>query len=273
MRVVRRQPDVFREGDDPAGEGQTNSVYTAQFSFTTTTPDYQPGLYMSISPDNGVGGRMSYVTLRDTTDGIAVALQDTPLEDGDFVAHPLALLDRGVPHTIKFWIKFNPGPDNDLVRISIGGKDTGECYTTWENFIRANPEGETGAVLPPTNSLQFRTSVAAPAVAGGGFLFDNVTITTDNGAGPPGCDVPIDKQADSPTVTAGGLEGYRLTVRNRGRLSERNLLLCDHIPNHTTFVGADRKLSRVGRERCLRITRLGPGQDTSVRPTSPTSRR
>ena len=65
-------------------------------------------------------------------------------------------------------------------------------------------------------------------------------------------------------MTAGGLEGYRLTVHNRGRLSERNLLLCDHIPNHTTFVSADRKLGRVGRERCLRITRLGPGQDTSV---------
>jgi uncharacterized repeat protein (TIGR01451 family) len=67
-----------------------------------------------------------------------------------------------------------------------------------------------------------------------GFLFNNVTYTSSNGPAPEGCDPPIEKQADSPTVTAGGLKGYRITVRNRGRVSERNLLLCDHIPNHTT---------------------------------------
>ena len=109
-------------------------------------------------------------------------------------------------------------------------------------------------------TLQFRSSVPGwfDTTQNAGYLFDNVTTTTSNGPGPQGCDVLIDKQADSPTVTAGGIEGYRLTVRNRGRLSERNLLLCDHIPNHTTFVSADRKLRRLGRRRCLLIPRLSP---------------
>ena len=35
-----------------------------------------------------------------------------------------------------------------------------------------------------------------PALAGGGYLFDNVSITPSNGPGPPGCDVPIEKEAD-----------------------------------------------------------------------------
>jgi len=248
---------------DPAAENLPNTEYVAQFSFTTTTPDFQNGLDMSISPDNGVGGRMSWVGLRDTTDGIAVTFNDSPGVDGAFVVHPLALLARGVSHTIKFWIKFNPGPDNDLVRISIDGKDTGQCFTTWENFIRANPDGETGAVLPDINSLQFRTSVAALNVAGGGFLFDNVTVTTNNGPGPPGCDVPIEKTAGTHTVRPGGLAGYRITVHNRGRLSARNLLVCDHIPREMRFVSADRKLLHLGRRRCLAIARLAPGKRDS----------
>ena len=93
---------------------------------------------------------------------------------------------------------------------------------------------------------------------GGGYLFDNVTITT-GGAGPPGCDLPIEKKADSPTVSAGGLAGYRITVRNRGRAAARNLRVCDHIPRQMTFVSANRKLRRVGRRRCLVIPRLETG--------------
>ena len=98
----------------------------------------------------------------------------------------------------------------------------------------------------------------------GGFLFNNVTYTSSNGPAPQGCDLPIEKQAESPTVTPGGLEGYRLTVRNRGRVSERNLLLCDHIPNHTTFVSANRRLLRLSSRRCLFIPSLEPGHSASV---------
>ena len=58
--------------------------------------------------------------------------------------------------------------------------------------------------------------------------------------------------------------GYRITVRNRGSTVARNVQVCDHIPRHTTFVRADRKLALVGRERCLEIARLSPGQHVSV---------
>jgi uncharacterized repeat protein (TIGR01451 family) len=76
--------------------------------------------------------------------------------------------------------------------------------------------------------------------------------------------VPIEKTADSPTVTAGGRAGYQITVRNRGRLPARNLRACDRIPRGMTFVSADRKLRRVGRARCLVIPLLRPGQRVSV---------
>ena len=33
-------------------------------------------------------------------------------------------------------MKFNPGPDNDIARVSIDGNDTGQCFASWENFYR-----------------------------------------------------------------------------------------------------------------------------------------
>jgi uncharacterized repeat protein (TIGR01451 family) len=249
------------------GEQRPNKVFLAEFAFIPTTPAYQPGLFISVSPDSGEGSRMSWVGLQDTAEGIQVSVNDTPDVDGEFVAHPGPLLDRTSPHRIRFWIKVNQGIDNDLVRISVDGVDLGQCFTTWENYYRTAPE----QAPPPNrntpatiNSLQFRSSVPGPpALAGNGYLFDNVSITPSDGPGPPGCDVPIEKTADSPTVTAGGRAGYRITVRNRGRLAARNLRACDRIPRQMTFVSADRRLRRIGRQRCLAIPRLQPGQRVS----------
>ena len=251
----------------PVGEARLNKVFIAEFSVMSKTSAHQPGLFLSVSPDSGEGSRMSWVGLEDTEEGIRVSVNDTPDVDGKFVAHPGPLLDRTSPHEIRFWIKVNQGPDNDLVRISVDGRDLGQCFTTWENYYRTAPE----QAPPPNrntpatiNSLQFRSSVPGPpALLGNGYLFDNVSITPSDGPGPPGCDVPIEKTADSPTVTAGGRAGFRLTVRNRGRLAARNLRACDQIPRQMTFVSADRRLSRIGRKRCLTIPRLQPGQRVS----------
>ena len=104
------------------GEARPNKVFLAEFSFMSKTPAHQPGLFLSVSPDSGEGSRMSWVGLEDTPAGIRVSVNDTPDVDGEFVAHPGPLLDRTSPHEIRFWIKVNPGPDNDLVRISVDGR-------------------------------------------------------------------------------------------------------------------------------------------------------
>ena len=266
------------------GEARLNRVFIAEFSFMSKTRAHQPGLFLSVSPDSGEGSRMSWVGLEDTANGIRVSVNDTPDVDGKFVAHPVPgpPLSHSSPHEIRFWIKVNPGIDNDLVRISVDGRDLGQCFTTWENYYRTSPE----QAPPPNvntpadiNSLQFRSSVPGPPeLAGNGYLFDNVSITPSDGPGPPGCDVPIEKEADQSTVRAGGRVGYRLTARNRGRLPARNLRLCDRIPRRMTFVSADRRLRRIGRQRCLAIPRLRPGQRASfhlvlqVSPNAPQGR-
>jgi uncharacterized repeat protein (TIGR01451 family) len=241
-------------------------VYIARFSFTD--PAFQNGLSVTVSPDSGDGSRMAWVGLLDQQDGIHVSTSDSSGPAGAFVATPLGVLSHGQPHTIEFRIKLIPGEANDRVRILIDGQDVGQCFTTWETYYRTDPvqSGPPNNGEPPNiNSLQFRTSVPTPAgFATAGYLFDNVTVTTGTGPASPGCDVTIDKQADAPTVSAGGLEGYSITVRNLGSTVARNLRVCDHIPRRTTFVRADRKLARVGRQRCLAIPRLSPGQRVSV---------
>ncbi len=164
---------------------------------------------------------------------------------------------RNVPHTIKFSMRLIPGPNNDLVRISVDGRDAGQCFTTWESSNK---------VVPITDRLLFLSGNRdgnRPGLLGGGYLFDNVSVTT-GAAGPPGCDLPIEKKADSATVSAGGLAGYGVTVRNRGHAAARNLRVCDHIPRQMTFVSANREMSRVGRRRCFVISLLKPGQRASV---------
>ena len=72
-------------------------------------------------------------------------------------------------HTIRFWIKLNPGVDNDVGKIFIDGNDVGE------GLGRASPPGRTitalsGQVPVPKvntpadiNRLQFRSATQAPA--------------------------------------------------------------------------------------------------------------
>ena len=243
-----------------AGASLPNTEYTAQFSFISTKPTVQqPGLHVSVSPDEGEGGRMSYIGLEDEPNGIDVIFYDTNAE-GEFVGYDLGTLPRNVPHTIKFWIKLNPLPNNDLVRIYIDGHDVGQCFTTWANFYRSVKQP-----VPPIDRLEFRSvgEQDNASLVGHGYLFDNVSTTTANGPGLPGCDLPIEKTAEKRTVSPGGRVRYRITVHNRGRLSANHVLVCDRIPRNMTFVSADRKLLSRGGRRCLMIPRLGPRQSVS----------
>src|SRR4051794_4730412 len=235
-----------------AGENQVNTVYDARFSFISTTPAaQQPGLYLTVSPDDYHGGRMAWVDLRDTDAGIHVNVSDAPAADGKFRTYDAGVLAREVPHTIRFWIKVTPGADNDLMRIFIDGRDLGECFTTWENYYRAPGPPPQASAPPVINSLQFRSSVPGPApLAGAGYLFDNVTATASSGAGvtdcspPPEPDIDIDKTTRTRLAEPGDLITYRVSVTNRGDAPVRALRACDRAPRALAFLQASRRLQR-----------------------------
>ena len=163
-----------------------------------------------------------------------------------FSAH----VTRNAPHTIRFWIKFNPGPDNDVVGIFIDGAGVGRCFTTWEN---SNTQ-----TVPISDRLLFRSTGAqvTQSLVGGGYLFDNVTTTTANGPGPAAdCGDPpidIDKTTQTRFARPGDLITYRISVRNRGDAPVRGLRACDRAPRALRFVRSSARLHRAaGRRLCL----------------------
>ena len=130
-----------------AGENEPNTEYTGEFSFISAKPAaQQPGLYMTMAPDNSTGGRMSGVRLIDAPGGIRAIIYDTPdPTTGDFVSYDGGLYSRDEVHTVRFWIKLGPGGNNDIVRIFIDGMDIGTelgvCSPLGRTSIEESPRG------------------------------------------------------------------------------------------------------------------------------------
>jgi hypothetical protein len=176
----------------PAGESGSNRYFEASFSIGTASANEQPGLTMSVSPDDGSGSRMSYLRFEDRTDGVHVFFDDAtnpgPLGDPaaitDFNETELATLDRGDAHRIRFSLALKPGPANDVARIYIDGKlqrlvgdRTG---TTWEDYYRFDPEQNgNGNLVPTVSKLLFRESgTSVSGNSGKGFLVDGVSLSS-----------------------------------------------------------------------------------------------
>ncbi|MCA9354444.1 MAG: SipW-dependent-type signal peptide-containing protein [Candidatus Kaiserbacteria bacterium] len=161
----------------------TNNYYEAEFQISSTDLNEQPGLVLSVSPDDGAGSRMSYLSFADEAGGIRVTFYDVtnagPLPTvSSFNPTDLGLLDRSTAHTIKFAIEFVDGPGNDIVQIYIDNVlvHTG---TTWEDYYRFDGEQTgNGNVLFPVDSLIIPVrGTAVPTTLGGGYLFDNVSLS------------------------------------------------------------------------------------------------
>jgi hypothetical protein len=176
----------------PAGEGSAAAHFSARFMIGTALATYQPGLVTSVSPDNGSGGRMSYLRFEDQSDGVHVFFDDAT-DNGpigtvaNFNETDIATLSRATAHSIRFEINFKNGPGNDVVKIFIDGKKT-ITGTTWENYYRYDPEASgSGNQVPTTSKLLFReggsAADATPANLGNGFLVDGVTLKSSAGHG------------------------------------------------------------------------------------------
>jgi hypothetical protein len=166
-----------------AGETSTGAAFNrffGQFSFRSATGVPQPRLRITVSIDNGEGGRQSFIALRDSGSGIAIDTFDVD-RNGGFIG-PITIasgLSYTRWHTVKMQAHFKNGSNNDTVEYRVNGKlvHTGQ---SWEQFYRnfqaaLHPHGV------PVQTLLFRLSeTAAPAVAGGGFYIDNVFTRNSN---------------------------------------------------------------------------------------------
>ncbi len=172
------------------GAGETGVApakrFEAEFEISSMQVAEQPGLAVTVSPDDGSGSRMSFLRFSDTPAGIDVTFFDAtnpgPLPTATaFNPTVIASLDRSISHTVKMTLDFVDGPGNDIVKVYIDGvlEHTG---TTWEDYYRFDSEQSgNGNTLFAVDSLLFRTSgTAAPATSGAGYLFDTLVLTTSN---------------------------------------------------------------------------------------------
>jgi hypothetical protein len=174
----------------PAGEATDQRHYDATFQMGTALAAEQTDLRLTVSPDDGNGGRMSFLRFEDKADGIHAIFSEAtnagPVgSESDFTAKDIATMDRANAHTIRFSIDYFEGPSNDVVKVYVDGvlKNTG---TTWENYYRYDPEATPGGnTVPTTSKLLFRASgIAAPATKDGGFLFDNLLHSSSMATAP-----------------------------------------------------------------------------------------
>jgi hypothetical protein len=160
-----------------AGETSTGTSldrFQAMFSFRSATGAAQPGARITVSADNGSGGRQSFIALRDTGTGINVETADVDNngEFSDFIVIASGLSYKKW-HTTSVDIRFKDGPSNDRVKYFVDGKlvHTGQ---SWEQFYR-NFQADLHPLGVPVQTLLFRLSAdPQPQVLHGGYYIDNV---------------------------------------------------------------------------------------------------
>jgi hypothetical protein len=174
----------------PASE-TSNPYFTASFSIDTAAAFPNDGLHMSVSPDNGEGGRMSYLRFeyQASDSKVHVFFDDSSQSSNCVLAGCATFSDTDIAqfapntvHTFTFAIHLVPdtnsnGSPNDVVNIYEDGAPI-HTGTTWEGYYRYDPEsGPT--TPPPINTLLFREAGSAnSADLGNGYLIDNMSMSS-----------------------------------------------------------------------------------------------
>lgn len=192
-----------------AGESSTgaaNNRFVASFDFRSAATALDPGARITISPDNGSGGRQGFVALASTAAGITVETFDVDASGGFVGPTNLGTFGFGTWHNVRYEIDFFDGAYNDIARIYIDNVLASTIHS-WESFYVASQP----ALHPlgvPVQTLLFRLSGAA-APSAEGFYIDNVVIQVGNREAA----IPVPGTAALLLAAIGGLWGARRSTR------------------------------------------------------------
>ena len=188
-----------------ATEATTDNRFEA--SFVIDPVDYQEGLVVTVSPDNGEGGRNGFLRVKHLNRGMTIEVAGSYLDDAgelQWEYKDVATgLDVSKPHTVNLQVVKRPGAVgeiNDVFRAWVdGGKaiETG----TFEAYYFANKDAVTGKpeANHPTDALLFRVSgTAASGTLGQGILIDDLSmsVSTEKPVVPP-VTPPVNPPVDS----------------------------------------------------------------------------
>jgi hypothetical protein len=194
--VINEAGEKAAYTDMPSGVRQPFFVF--EFDFASMLPAApQEGLVVAVSADKGDGGRLSWVELADTAEGLEITFadyQDMPPygsrtnpangrgpEDHFVFTTVAAALDRAAKHHVRLEHYFYDGPRNDVVIVSVDQGAFVHRGTSWEDYFRwVQGPGDPQQTAPVRESrvartIEFQTRNApAPNTLGFGFEFDNV---------------------------------------------------------------------------------------------------
>lgn len=168
----------------PTGSPRNNH-FEVSFHFGTTLATEQPNLQVSLSPDNGVGGRMSFLRFEDRADGLAIVFADYPTSGANppFVTTDIATgLSRLVPHHVRLSMTVLEGPNNDIVEVYVDNT-LAITGTSWEEYFpgwESKDPPITQTIILQARDTSGTGATTAPATAGEGFLFDNFVLSSSS---------------------------------------------------------------------------------------------
>lgn len=177
--------------DTPVGESTAeptaeprNNTFEASFTFATTSANEQPNLLLNVGPSDFDEGRMSVIQLQDEPGGIDVVVFEYDADSNTFPPTTIASgLSRTTPHTLRMVLTTVDGPDNDVLRIFVDGA-LAFTGTGWEEYFSTDPEAIANNLESPRLIdrllFQVRPGMLNAANLGGGFLFNNVVVTSSN---------------------------------------------------------------------------------------------
>ena len=159
---------------------ETGPVRTFTASFVLEPVQYQEGLRVTVSPDNGQGGRGGFLAIEHKNGGLDLVSQGSYMKQGELqwnVTNVATGLDPTKPHTVKLTLvkklDTKTSTNNDLFSVQVDRKTAKN--TTFEAYYDA-----TGEDNYQTDTLLFRLSgTAQPQLfETEGLLIDDVTIAT-----------------------------------------------------------------------------------------------
>jgi hypothetical protein len=196
------RPDSFTVADPtwtPCGKS-CRPIFVAEWTITSSTGGYQPGVAMSVSPVyNNDGARMAYVGMEFvpnprtnkpslhifTFDVQGVCPPNTTATCGNpgpapcfqcanFVQHDVAYVDPSAEHTIGIVMEFLTPRDRVLVTVDgipawVGG--------SWQDYYTMDTESDPGGTHPHSRAVN-DLLLHSNGTSGSGFLYRNAAAVT-----------------------------------------------------------------------------------------------
>ena len=167
----------FFAGETSTGAAYNRYIGSFDFRSVATAATSDLGARITMSPDNGQGGRQGFIALENTAAGVSVSTFDINAGGGFVGPATLATVAFAGWNTIRYEIDFFDGAFNDVAKIYLNNALV-STINSWESFYAVNQPLDHPNGVPVQTWLFRMSGMAVPNAQG--FYIDNVSVQLDN---------------------------------------------------------------------------------------------